>query len=110
DLLERHPRHNTAHAALLTDILDVLGGSPPRPPEGGRAPLLDELSDGELRVLRFLPSNLTAPEIGAELYVSLNTVKTHMRHIYAKLGVQRRTDEVDRARQPGLVGPSARRR
>ncbi len=51
----------------------------------------------------------TAPEIGAELYVSLNTVKTHMRHIYAKLGVHRRTDAVDRARELGLVGPSARR-
>jgi LuxR family maltose regulon positive regulatory protein len=110
DLLERHPRHNTAHAALLTDILDVLGGSPSRRRQGERAPLLDELSDGELRVLRFLPSNLTAPEIGAELYVSLNTVKTHMRHIYAKLGVHRRTDAVDRARELGLIGPSVRRR
>jgi len=109
DLLERHPRHNTAHAALLTDILDVLGGSTSRRRQGERAPLVDELSDGELRVLRFLPSNLTAPEIGAELYVSLNTVKTHMRHIYAKLGVHRRTDAVDRARELGLVGPSVRR-
>jgi len=71
--------------------------------------VVDELSDGELRVLRFLPSNLTAPEIGAELYVSLNTVKTHMRHIYAKLGVHRRTDAVDRARELGLIGPSVRR-
>jgi LuxR family maltose regulon positive regulatory protein len=110
DLLERHPRHNTAHAALLTDILDVLGGSTSRRRQGERAPLVDELSDGELRVLRFLPSNLTVPEIGAELYVSLNTVKTHMRHIYAKLGVHRRTDAVDRARELGLVGPSVRRR
>jgi LuxR family maltose regulon positive regulatory protein len=109
DLLERHPRHNTAHAALLTDILDVLGGSTSRRGQGERAPLLDELSDSELRVLRFLPSNLTAPEIGAELYVSLNTVKTHMRHIYAKLGVHRRTDAVDRARELGLIGPSVRR-
>ena len=72
--------------------------------------MVDELSDGELRVLRFLPSNLTAPEISAELYVSPNTVKTHMRHIYAKLGVHRRTEAVDRARELGLVGPSARRR
>jgi|HubBroStandDraft_6_1064221.scaffolds.fasta_scaffold01514_3 LuxR family maltose regulon positive regulatory protein len=110
DLLERHPRHNTAHAALLTDILDVLGGSTSRRRQGERAPMVDELSDGELRVLRFLPSNLTAPEIGGELYVSPNTVKTHMRHIYAKLGVHRRTEAVDRARELGLVGPSVRRR
>jgi LuxR family transcriptional regulator, maltose regulon positive regulatory protein len=38
-------------------------------------------------VLRCLPSNLSAPEIGAELYLSTSTVKAHMRHIYAKLGV-----------------------
>jgi Bacterial regulatory proteins, luxR family len=42
-----------------------------------------------LRVLRYLPSNLSAPEIGRELYLSFHTVKTHMRSIYAKLGVHR---------------------
>ncbi|MEZ0365141.1 LuxR C-terminal-related transcriptional regulator [Mycobacterium sp. pUA109] len=109
DLLERHQRHRTAHAALLQDILDVLAGSslPERSDEP--TPLVEGLSEGELRVLRYLPSNLSAPEIGNELYLSLNTVKTHMRHIYAKLGVHRRTDAVERARQAGLLGPSARR-
>ena len=62
------------------------------------------------RLLRFLPSNLSASEIGRELYLSTSTVKTHMRHIYAKLGVHRRTDAVDRARELGLIGPSVRRR
>jgi LuxR family maltose regulon positive regulatory protein len=60
-------------------------------------------------VLRYLPSNLSAPEIGHELYVSLSTIKTHMRHIYAKLGVHRRPEAVDRAREVGLLAPSARR-
>ena len=109
ELLERHPRHRTAHAALLSDILDVLAGSS-LPAAGQRPELRDELSESELRVLRFLPSNLSAPEIGRELYLSLSTIKTHMRHIYAKLGVHRRTKAVDRARELGLLAPSARRR
>ena len=110
DLLERHPRHRTAHAALLQDILDVLAGSSLSPPAAESQELRGDLSEGELRVVRFLPSNLSAPEIGNELYLSLNTVKTHMRHIYAKLGVHRRTEAVERARELGLLGPSRRRR
>jgi LuxR family maltose regulon positive regulatory protein len=110
DLLERHPGHRTAHAALLSDILDVLAGSSLSAPAGQRLELREELSESELRVLRFLPSNLSAPEIGRELYLSLSTIKTHMRHIYAKLGVHRRTEAVDRARELGLLAPSARRR
>ena len=39
-----------------------------------------------MRVLRYLPTNLSAPEIAGELYLSLNTIRTHMRHLYAKLG------------------------
>ena len=108
ELLARHPRHSTAHAALLSDILDVLAGSS-LPRGRRRAPALqEELSDSELRVLRYLPSNLSAPEIAAELSVSTSTVKTHLRHIYAKLDVHRRTEAVERARALGLLGPSAR--
>ncbi|MDX3129378.1 LuxR C-terminal-related transcriptional regulator [Streptomyces europaeiscabiei] len=110
DLLERHPPHRTAHAPLLQDILDVLAGSslPARADEPQQ--LRENLSEGELRVLRFLPTNLSAPEIGNELYLSVNTVKTHMRHIYAKLGVHRRTEAVERARELGLLRPSSRHR
>ena len=109
-LLERHPRHSTVHAAFLSDVMDVLAGSSPRVRESARDERAEELSEGERRVLGYLPSNLSAPEIGAELYLSANTVKTHMRHIYAKLGVHRRTEAVDRARDLGLLGPSPRRR
>jgi LuxR family maltose regulon positive regulatory protein len=108
DILERHPRHRTAHAALLADLLSVLGGSslPPRGHELATPP--EPLSESELRVLRFLPSNLSASEIAGQLYVSTSTVKTHMRHIYEKLDAHRRTEAVDRARELGLLGPSAR--
>jgi DNA-binding CsgD family transcriptional regulator len=64
----------------------------------------EEISDAEARVLRYLPTNLTAPEIAAELYVSVHTVKTHMRHIYSKLDAHRRRDAVERARALGLLG------
>lgn len=109
ELLERLPSHRTAHPTLRRAILDVLEGEAPRPTGTFDGPL-DELSDAELRVARYLPSNLRTPEIAAELFVSTNTVRTHLRHIYAKLGVHGRAEAVDRARQLGLLAPSHRRR
>jgi DNA-binding CsgD family transcriptional regulator len=61
-----------------------------------------------MRVLRYLPTNLSAPEIARELSVSVTTVRTHMRHLFAKLDVHRRTDAVTRARDLGLLAPSPR--
>ena len=57
-------------------------------------------------MLRYLPTNLSGPEIADELYVSVNTVRTHMRHLYAKLGTHRRTETVARARALGQLAPS----
>ena len=107
ELLERHPKHRTAHATLISTILDTLAG---RAHGGPAAPLRDELSDAELRVVRYLPSNLTAAEIASQLVVSANTVRTHMRHIYAKLDAHSRSEAVARARELGLVAPGALRR
>ena len=106
ELLERH-RRQTRHAALLTNILDVIAGSPLRPRSSELGEMSEELSESELRVLRYLPSNLSASEIAAELFVSTSTVKTHMRHIYDKLDAHRRTEAVERARTLGLLGPAA---
>jgi LuxR family transcriptional regulator, maltose regulon positive regulatory protein len=103
ELLEAMPRHETAHAALLTDILDVIRESPASP---GSAPALTEierLSPSELRVLRYLPTNLSRPEIASELSVSVNTVNTHIRNIYAKLQAQDRSTAVQRARKMRLL-------
>jgi LuxR family maltose regulon positive regulatory protein len=105
-LLERHARQRTAHAALIAEILSLLAGQTPGSPPGGPQPPLEPLSDSEIRVLRYLPTNLSMPEIANELYISHNTVRTHMRHLYAKLGTHRRADTVARARALGLLAPS----
>jgi LuxR family maltose regulon positive regulatory protein len=102
ELLEALPRHQTAHAALLTGILDVMHGRSAPVSHQPAAPA-EELSPGELRVLRHLPTNLSRQEIASELSVSANTVSTHIRSIYAKLQVSDRSSAVQRARELRLL-------
>ena len=64
---------------------------------------MEPLSEREQVVLRYLPSTLSAGEIADELFVSLNTVKTHIKSIYRKLDTNRRWDAVKRARQLQLL-------
>jgi LuxR family transcriptional regulator, maltose regulon positive regulatory protein len=66
-------------------------------------PLLDPLTESETRVLRYLPTDLSKREIADELYVTVNTIKTHVKHLYAKLDVNTRWQAVERARALGLV-------
>jgi LuxR family maltose regulon positive regulatory protein len=67
------------------------------------APEESELTDRELGVLRLLPSDLSQREIGAALYLSVNTIKTHVRGIYRKLNVETRDEAVRRARELDLI-------
>jgi LuxR family maltose regulon positive regulatory protein len=67
------------------------------------APLSEPLTESEARVLRYLPNNLSKREIADELYVSVNTVKTHVKHLYDKLDVRTRRQAVERARALGLL-------
>ena len=99
ELLAALPRHETAHAALLADILDVLRGASPAATDLPVPSRGEEISAGELKVLRYLPTNLSRHEIAAELSVSVNTVSTHIRSIYAKLQVSDRSSAVQRARE-----------
>ncbi len=102
ELLEDlHPR--TSHAALVSDILGVVRGGVPAGPDRPASAPAEELSPSELRVLRYLPTNLTRPEIAAELSVSPNTVNTHIRRIYAKLGAGDRSSAVQRGRELRLL-------
>ncbi len=112
-LLERHRRYRTAHPALISQILDLLARSARlAPPPGGQAgwsgtrslTLTEPLTDSETRVLRYLPTHLRVHEIANELFLSVNTVGTHKRHLFAKLGVHSRREAVDRARALGLLG------
>jgi LuxR family transcriptional regulator, maltose regulon positive regulatory protein len=105
-LLQRQARQRTAHAALIADILSLLAGRKLAPPPAGPPPPLEPLSDSEIRVLRYLPTNLSGPEIASELYVSHNTVRTHITHLYGKLGTHTRAEAVARARALGLLAPS----
>jgi LuxR family maltose regulon positive regulatory protein len=108
-LLRRAISHGTAHRALAGELLAVLEGQAgeTRP---AAAELLEPLSERELAVLRFLPTMLSNAEIGAEMFVSPNTVKTHLKHIYRKLDVTDRREAVRRARELHLLSPSLHER
>ena len=103
ELLKALPRHETAHAALIIDVLDVVHGSSLAAEDQSPSPPAEELSPSELRVLRYLSTNLSRPEIASELSVSPNTVGTHIRKIYAKLGASDRSSAVQRARELRLL-------
>ena len=96
-LLERHVARPTASAPLAAELLDSLAGTEP-----AAAPS-EPLSDRERDVLRLLPTLLRTPEIAGELFVSINTVKSHVKSIYRKLGVSSRRDAVARGRELRLI-------
>jgi DNA-binding CsgD family transcriptional regulator len=80
-LLGYHARHRTRHASLITEIDSLLAVRNSAPPLAGPRGPLEPLSNTEIRVMRYLPTNLTGPEIARELSVSRNTVKTHIRNL-----------------------------
>lgn len=98
-----------APAAYIAVLLETFEKSSslavePRAPLPGRAQVLVEpLSDREQEVLRLIAAGRTNVEIAAALVVAVSTVKTHINHIYAKLGVRTREDALDRAREAGLL-------
>jgi len=99
-LPEPHARRSPAKSALVLGLADL-----PREP----ARLGEPLTQSETRVLRYLPTHMGVPRIAAELCLSANTVKTHLRHVYRKLGVHSRHEAVQRARAIGLLAASSRR-
>ena len=106
ELLERHAQTGTEHPALLEILLDAFGG---HARETEPVSLAVPLTERELKILRYLPTMLSNAEIGAETFVSLNTVKTHLRSIYRKLDASSRADAVQRARALGLLPRGIRR-
>jgi DNA-binding CsgD family transcriptional regulator len=107
------PGDSAVSAAALERGLELAGllGEVTRSAPASAEPLWpgEPLTRSETRVLHYLPTHMGAPEIAAELYLSANTVKTHLRHLYRKLGAHSRPEAVQRARAIGLLTASSRR-
>jgi len=97
-LLQRHASLPTDYAPVVAELIDALERVSAPPPG-----LLEPLSERERDVLRLLPTLLPNTEIASELFVSVNTVKTHVKSIYRKLEVSSRREAVARARQLRLM-------
>jgi LuxR family maltose regulon positive regulatory protein len=97
------------YAGFVGRLLERFDGCGPRLADAaGRAGV--RLTDSEHAVLRFLPSHMTNKEISEALFLSVNTVKTHLRSAYRKLGVRSRRDAIARGRRLGLLLPRLPRR
>jgi LuxR family transcriptional regulator, maltose regulon positive regulatory protein len=106
DRLDALGRPHTATGVATAARVRLLLGHPPRAelsPQDVDAAVIDPLTEREQTILRYLGSTLNSAEIAAELYVSLNTVKTHQRSVYRKLGATGRRDAVRRARTLHLL-------
>jgi LuxR family transcriptional regulator, maltose regulon positive regulatory protein len=103
ELLARRIRAGTAHRALAGELGEAMAPRSDANFEQHSALVLEPLSDREAVVLRYLPTGLSKAEIAAEMFVSVNTVKTHMKNIYRKLDVTDRGQAVRRARTLHLV-------
>jgi LuxR family maltose regulon positive regulatory protein len=90
------------HAGFAGRILERFDAQAPRPSGPADAASVP-LTDSERAVLRFLPSHMTNEEISQALFLSINTVKTHLRSAYRKLGVSSRREAIARGRRLGLL-------
>jgi len=96
-VLIRPTNHGAAVAARILQRFDT------RPARQSDAPVPVPLTGSELAVLRFLPSHMTNQEIAESLFLSINTVKTHLRSVYRKLGVTTRRQAISTSRRLGLL-------
>jgi len=100
-MLRRRVEHGCAVETFALDLLQRMSDDVDE--LAARRAVVDPLTAREQTVLRYLASTLTNTEIANELYLSVNTVKTHQRTIYRKLGAVGRRDAVHRARALRLL-------
>lgn len=100
-LLRRYRKLDGRHPEFVANLVEHLAPSAVDPDDS--VVLVEHLTERELVVLHYLPTMLKAGEIAAELFVSVNTVKAHLRSIYRKLGVSNRRQAVERSRAIGLL-------
>jgi len=105
-LLLEAGRRDVVPAYYIDELLAAGGGPAVRVPKQG---LIEPLSERELDVLRLLGSDLSGPDIARELLVSINTMRTHTKSIYTKLGVNNRRAAVQRAEELDLLSRSRQR-
>jgi LuxR family maltose regulon positive regulatory protein len=100
-----HEQAGAAPACFVQDVLSAFETSSraTAPRAEGKQGLVEPLSQREQVVLSYLPSWVSSNEIAAELYISLNTLKSHLRSIYRKLGASSRREAVVLARSRGLL-------
>nr|BFE73121.1 hypothetical protein GCM10020092_064220 [Actinoplanes digitatis] len=100
--LERYQWLTPHSSHFVGELLGDAMAEPPGPNRPGGQDS-EELTERELDVLRYLPTMLRNQDIAGQMYVSVNTVKAHLRSLYRKLGVTQRREAVDRARELGLI-------
>jgi LuxR family maltose regulon positive regulatory protein len=113
-LVEFFVRAGPTIVRMISELPDANSAFPTRilrraralasPSQGGH--LVEPLTDRELEILSYLPSRLTNTELADHFYVSINTIKTHMAHIYRKLGVANRNGAISCARDLGILQPA----
>ena len=100
-LLQRYQHLGGRHSAFAADLVEIM--TPVQGASDDAALLVEHLTERELVVLHYLPTMLKAGEIAADLFVSVNTVKAHLRSMYRKLAVSNRREAVEKARAIGLL-------
>ncbi len=100
-VLARYRNIDGRHDAFTRELGPLLELS--TPPGSDDGSVTEHLTDREAIVLRYLPTMLKAGEIADDLFVSVNTVKAHLRAIYRKLGVANRREAVEKARATGVL-------
>jgi LuxR family transcriptional regulator, maltose regulon positive regulatory protein len=102
-VLRQDPDLTEAHRRLLPDPGHTRLPASPTSPDQAPALPAEPLSDREREVLRHISDMLSTAEVASEMYISVNTVKTHLRTIYRKLAASHRGEAVRRARQLELI-------